>query len=228
MLAEQVKAGSYDLGIAFDGDADRCLVVDENGNEVDGDKIMAICANALRREGKLHNDGFVATVMSNLGLHKYCAENGLKLLCAAVGDRNVLEMMQKENMVLGGEQSGHIIFLEHLTTGDGQLAALQFLRILCESGKTVSELANCIGKYPQVLLNVAGPHDNGEKKALMASEPVQKACREGEAMLAGDGRILVRASGTEALIRVMVEASTEDMAMRVAEYVADVVKNAQN
>ena len=226
-LAECVKDGAYDIGIAFDGDADRCLVVDEKGNEVDGDKIMAICARYLRQKGKLQNDGFVATVMSNLGLHKYCAENNLKILCAAVGDRNVLEMMQKENMVLGGEQSGHIIFLEHLTTGDGQLAALQFLRILCDSQQSVSVLANDIAKYPQILLNVAGPHDNGKKKELMSSEPVQKACREGEEMLSGDGRILVRASGTEALIRVMVEASTEDMARKVAEYVAAAVENAQ-
>ena len=226
-LSERVRNGYYDLGIAFDGDADRCLVVDENGREVDGDKIMAICARYLRKQGKLQNNGFVATVMSNLGLHKYCAENDLKLLCAAVGDRNVLELMQKENMVLGGEQSGHIIFLEHLTTGDGQLAALQFLQILCESGMPVSKLANDIAKYPQILINVAGPHDNGEKKALMASEPVQAACRDGENMLAGDGRILVRASGTEALIRVMVEASTEEMAQKVAETVAKAVENAQ-
>jgi len=226
-LADQVRAGKYDLGIAFDGDADRCLVVDENGNEVDGDKIMAICANALREQGKLTGEGFVATVMSNLGLHKYCAEHHLKLLCAAVGDRNVLEMMQKEGMVLGGEQSGHIIFLEHLTTGDGQLAALQFLQILCRSGKSVSALAGDIGRYPQILLNVAGPHDNGEKKALMESEPVQAAVRMGEEMLCGDGRILVRASGTEALIRVMVEASTQESACKVAQIVADAVENAQ-
>lgn len=227
MLAKKVKQGGYDLGIAFDGDADRCLVVDEKGNEVDGDKIMAICAKYLRSQGKLKNNGFVATVMSNLGLHKYCAENDLKILCAAVGDRNVLEMMQKEDMVLGGEQSGHIIFLEHLTTGDGQLAALQFLQILCRSGMRVSRLTGDIGRYPQVLLNVKGPHDNAAKKALMASDPVQEAVRQGEQLLAGDGRILVRASGTEALIRVMVEASTEEMASKVAEMVAATVENAQ-
>ena len=227
MLADRVKSGHYDLGIAFDGDADRCLAVDETGREVDGDKIMAICANALRQQGKLKKDGFVATVMSNLGLHKYCAENQLKILCAAVGDRNVLEMMQRENMVLGGEQSGHIIFLEHMTTGDGQLAALQFLQIICRTGKTVSQLAGDIARYPQILLNVAGPHANADKKALMESEPVQEAVRRGEEMLAGDGRILVRASGTEALIRVMVEASTESVAHRVAEMVAETVTNAQ-
>ena len=227
MLSKRVVNGYYDLGIAFDGDADRCLIVDENGNEVDGDKIMAICAKYLRQKGKLKNDGFVATVMSNLGLHKYCAQNDLKLLCAAVGDRNVLELMQKEGMILGGEQSGHIIFLEHMTTGDGQLAALQFLQILCESGTTVSKLAGDIGRYPQVLINIAGPHNNTDKNALMSSEPVQAAVRQGEQMLAGDGRILVRASGTEALIRVMVEASTEEIARNVAEMVAKTVENAQ-
>lgn len=226
-LAARVVEGKYDLGLAFDGDADRCLAVDETGREVDGDKIMAICANSLRQQGKLQNGGFVATVMSNLGLHKYCADHDLKILCAAVGDRNVLEMMQKEHMVLGGEQSGHIIFLEHLTTGDGQLAALQFLQILCRSGKKVSALAGDIARYPQVLLNVAGPHDNGDKKALMASEPVQEAVRRGESMLAGDGRILVRASGTEALIRVMVEASSETRAYSVAKMVAETVENVQ-
>lgn len=227
MLAQRVKQGGYDLGIAFDGDADRCLVVDEKGNEVDGDKIMAICARDLRQQGKLKNGGFVATVMSNLGLHKYCAENDLKILCAAVGDRNVLELMQKEDMVLGGEQSGHVIFLEHMTTGDGQLAALQFLQILCKSAVRVSKLAGDIARYPQVLLNVKGPHDNAAKKALMESEPVQAAVRKGEEMLAGDGRILVRASGTEALIRVMVEASTQESAQTVAEMVAGTVENVQ-
>lgn len=227
-LADAVRQGNYDLGIAFDGDADRCLAVDENGNEVDGDKIMAICARNLREKGQLRQNGFVATVMSNLGLHKYCKENNLKILCAAVGDRNVLEMMQKEGMNLGGEQSGHIIFLNHMTTGDGQLAALQFLQIICESGMKVSRLSGDIDRYPQILLNVAGPHDNVEKKALMACDAVQAAVQKGEQMLAGDGRILVRASGTEALIRVMVEASTEETARQVAEMVAEVVKNAQN
>lgn len=227
MLSERVRAGYYDLGIAFDGDADRCLVVDENGQEVDGDKIMAICAKNLRDQGKLSKNGFVATVMSNLGLHKYCSENDLTLLCAAVGDRNVLEMMQKENMVLGGEQSGHIIFLDHMTTGDGQLAALQFLQIVCRSGQRVSKLAGQIQKYPQVLINVAAPHDNTEKKAFMNSEGVKEAIRKGEEALAGDGRILVRASGTEALIRVMVEASSEEAARSVAEMVATTVENLQ-
>lgn len=226
-LSERVKNGYYDLGIAFDGDADRCLVVDENGKEVDGDKIMAICARSLHQAGKLQNDGFVATVMSNLGLHKYCKENGLKLLCANVGDRNVLELMQKEGMVLGGEQSGHIIFLEHLTTGDGQLAALQFMNILCHSGMPVSRLAADIGRYPQVLINVPGPHAKADKEAILKSDALQAAMAEGNRLLAGDGRILVRPSGTEALIRVMVEASSEELAQKVARGIADTVENLQ-
>ena len=139
MLQKGVVEGHYDLGIAFDGDADRCLAVDELGREVDGDHIMAICADTLVAQNKLRGGGFVATVMSNIGLHKYCEAEGLRLLCAPVGDRNVLELMQKEGMVLGGEQSGHIIFLDHMTTGDGQLAALQFLSIVQQSGKKVSE-----------------------------------------------------------------------------------------
>ena len=129
-LCDAVKAGGYDLGIAFDGDADRCLTVDEQGCVIDGDKMMAICAAEMEKKGRLHGGGFVATVMSNIGLHKYCAEHGLRLLCASVGDRNVLELMQKEGMRLGGEQSGHIIFLDYMPTGDGQLAALQFLSLI--------------------------------------------------------------------------------------------------
>lgn len=188
---------------------------------------MAICAKFLHQQGRLKNDGFVATVMSNLGLHKYCKEKNLKLLCASVGDRNVLELMQKEHMILGGEQSGHIIFLEHMTTGDGQLAALQLMQILCQTGSTMSQLASEIGRYPQELINVPGPHHNEKKKALMESESVQNAIRQGEALLSGDGRILVRASGTEALIRVMVEAPTAQKAKMVAQEVANAVENAQ-
>lgn len=227
MLSRCVKSGYYDLGIAFDGDADRCLIVDETGREVDGDIFMAICARALREEGKLQNNGFVATVMSNLGLHKYCHENNLKLLCANVGDRNVLEMMQKEHMVLGGEQSGHIIFLEHMTTGDGQLAALQFLQILCRSGKTVSQLAAEFTRYPQVLINVPAPHDNTAKRAILDSEAVKKAIKEEEDLLQGDGRILVRPSGTESLIRVMVETSKEQTAKEIAERIGTVIQTQQ-
>ena len=226
MLAEKVREGGYALGLAFDGDADRCLSVDENGGLIDGDQIMAICADTLTKQGKLTGSGFVATVMSNIGLHKYCAEHGLRLLCAAVGDRNVLEMMQREGMALGGEQSGHIIFLEHMTTGDGQLAALQLLSILAQSGRRASELASAVTRYPQVLLNVR-VGGNDEKKAIMESPLLGEAIRKAEAGLGGNGRVLVRASGTEPLIRVMVEAGSEQTARETAETMVHAVENLQ-
>ena len=226
MLAEKVREGGYALGLAFDGDADRCLAVDENGGLIDGDQIMAICADTLTKQGKLTGSGFVATVMSNIGLHKYCAEHGLRLLCAAVGDRNVLEMMQRGGMALGGEQSGHIIFLEHMTTGDGQLAALQLLSILAQSGRKASELASAVTRYPQVLLNVR-VGGNDEKKAIMESPLLGEAIRKAEAGLGGNGRVLVRASGTEPLIRVMVEAGSEQTARETAETLVYAVENLQ-
>lgn len=227
MLSQKVRDGHFDVGIAFDGDADRCLAVDEKGNEIDGDKIMCLCANAMQESGDLKNGGFVATVMSNMGLHKYAAEHGYKILTAPVGDRFVREMMVKEDMVLGGEQSGHIIFLNHMPTGDGQLTALHFLSIISKYGTAVSDLVSAIEKFPQVLINVPGPHDNGEKAALIASEAVQEAIRVEEEKFAGNGRILVRPSGTEPLLRVMVEAPEQEICQNVAERIAKVIENAQ-
>ena len=225
-LSRAVREGGFQLGLAFDGDADRCLAVDENGCEIDGDQIMAVCAEYLTAQGKLQSEGFVATVMSNLGLHKFCEQQHLKLLCAAVGDRNVLELMQKEHMVLGGEQSGHIIFLEHMTTGDGQLAALQFLSILGESGKTASELAGQITHYPQILQNVK-VGSNEEKTAILNSRELAQATAREEVQLTGRGRILLRASGTEPLIRVMAEADTQDLAESVVKTLVEAVENVQ-
>ena len=226
LLSQRVVAGQYDLGIAFDGDADRCLCVDETGCEIDGDQIMAICATALAQRGKLVGGGFVATVMSNIGLHKYCKAQGLRLLCASVGDRNVLELMQKEGMCLGGEQSGHIIFLEHMTTGDGQLAALQFLSILSQSGQKASELRARIPRYPQVLKNVR-VGGNDEKTHILQSEGLAQAVRTAEAQLGADGRVLIRASGTEPLIRVMVEAGTQQQAQALADALSNTVESLQ-
>lgn len=226
-LGRLVAQGCYDVGIAFDGDADRCLAVDENGNEIDGDKIMALCAAAMKEAGDLKNDGFVATVMSNMGLHKYAKEHGYRVLCANVGDRNVREMMVREDMVLGGEQSGHIIFLEHMPTGDGQLTALHFLSIISKYGAPVSSLISQIKRFPQVLINVPGPFDGGEKTALIESQTVQSAIRVQEEVLGDSGRILVRPSGTEALLRVMVEAQDEETATAVAQELASVIENAQ-
>lgn len=225
-LSRAVREAGADLGLAFDGDADRCLAVDEAGNEIDGDQIMAVCADFLTAQGKLQSGGFVATVMSNLGLHKFCEERKLKLLCAAVGDRNVLELMQKESMVLGGEQSGHIIFLEHMTTGDGQLAALQFLSILGASGKKASELAGRITHYPQVLKNVR-VSSNEEKTLVMNSPALREICAREEEKLTGRGRILLRPSGTEPLIRVMAEADTQDVAESVVQTLVEAVENIQ-
>lgn len=227
LLAERVVAGCYDLGLAFDGDADRCLAVDEKGGVVDGDRILAVCAADLKKRGKLKNNGFVATVMSNLGLHKYAEEQGMKLLCSGVGDRYVLELMRDKGMVLGGEQSGHIIFLDHMTTGDGQLSGLQFLQIVARSMLPVSQLVSAVKQYPQVLVNVAGPHDNAAKEALTNCEPVRAAVAEAEKGLNGEGRVLLRPSGTEALIRVMVEAGTEGEAKQAAQLVAAAVENAK-
>ena len=226
-LQAKVVAGCYDIGIAFDGDADRCLVVDEKGQLVDGDRIMAICAAHLLERGQLKNGGFVATVMSNLGLHRFAEDHGLRLACSAVGDRHVLELMQEKGYVLGGEQSGHIIFLDHMTTGDGQLAALQFLQILCQSGQSVSRLAARVPQYPQVLRNVPAPHDAAGKDALVHHPAVQAAVARAEELLGGDGRVLLRPSGTEPLLRVMAEAGTEELAAQAVAIVAESVETAQ-
>ncbi len=227
VLGGLVVEGHYDVGIAFDGDADRCLAVDELGCEIDGDKIMALIATAMKEAGDLQQDSFVATVMSNMGLHKYAKEKGYRVLCANVGDRNVREMMVKEGIVLGGEQSGHIIMLNHMPTGDGQLTALHFLSIISKYKCRVSELVSEIKRYPQVLINVPGPHDAQEKAALIASPAVQAGIAFWEQRLSGDGRILVRPSGTEALLRVMVEALDENKAQDVAMAIAGIIQNEQ-
>ncbi|MBQ5799832.1 MAG: phosphoglucosamine mutase [Oscillospiraceae bacterium] len=223
-LAKRVVDGKYDIGVAFDGDADRCLMVDEKGNVIDGDKIMAVCASYMKRNGRLDGNTIVATVMSNLGLHEFCKNNGIDLVCTAVGDRNVLEKMVECGYRIGGEQSGHMIFTEYATTGDGQLSALQFLEILALSDKSASELVSVCPQYPQVLLNVSVSAERGVKEGIMASEVLAAAIKSEEVFLNGEGRILVRASGTEALIRVMVEAKTTNNAQLVAERLVKVIK----
>lgn len=222
-LCTMVKAGGYDLGLAFDGDADRCLACDELGADIDGDQIMAVCGRDLKNRGELPGDAVVATVMSNLGLHVFCRENGLQLLCTDVGDRNVLEKMEEQGYVLGGEQSGHMIFRRFATTGDGQLTALQLLNLLHKSGKKASQLTGDCRRYPQVLVNVPVA-DKEKKTAIMASERLKAAVAEREAALNGEGRILVRPSGTEALIRVMVEAREEHTAANCANELAELIK----
>ena len=180
---------------------------------------------ALRRTGKLTNNAMVATVMSNLGLHEFCRKEQIDLVCTAVGDRHVLEKMVECDYAIGGEQSGHMIFREYATTGDGELTALQFLKALKAAGKPASELAGCCAQYPQELINVALAAVPGEKERIMASPVLQQTVREQEAKLGDEGRILIRPSGTEALIRVMVEAKTDEIARSVAEDLAKLVKN---
>lgn len=223
-LSAMTVAGKYQLGIAFDGDADRCLLVDEKGQTIDGDKVMAVCASELKRQGKLSGNTVVATVMSNLGLHEYCRENGLDLVCTAVGDRHVLEKMLADGFAIGGEQSGHTIFREYATTGDGELTALQFLQTLRRSGVPASRLAARCPQYPQELINVDVPHTPGVKERIMADEGLRQETRRWEEKLNGQGRILIRPSGTEALIRVMVEAKTTEIAHQVASVLADFIK----
>ena len=223
-LKAMVKAGNYDLGVAFDGDADRCLMVDETGEEIDGDQVIAACGLELLEKGQLPGRAIVGTVMSNLGLHKFCEAHGMSLCCTAVGDRNVLEKMEEQGWVLGGEQSGHTIFRRYATTGDGQLTALQFLDLLRRSGKKASELVAGCQRFPQVLINIPVA-DKAKKEAIMAAQSIRDAVAEQEAALAGSGRVLVRPSGTEALIRVMVEAATQADAQKVAEHLANVIKN---
>ena len=224
-LQETVVNDGYDIGVAYDGDADRCLMVDEKGNIIDGDKIMAVCAMDMRRAGKLNGNAIVATVMSNLGLHEFCQREKIRLVCTDVGDRHVLEEMLACGYCIGGEQSGHMIYTEYATTGDGELTSLQFLQILKRSGKKASELVSCCAQYPQVLVNVPVASRRGVKEQIMASEILAAAIRKQEAKLGQEGRILLRPSGTEALIRVMVEAKTEEMAHFYAEELVNVVKS---
>ena len=223
-LCQGVVEGKYELGIAFDGDADRCLLVDEKGNIIDGDKVLAVCGRAMRHKGSLNGDAIVATVMSNLGLHEFCRKGDYNLVCTDVGDRHVLEKMIECGYMIGGEQSGHTIFREFATTGDGELTALQFIQAYCEAGVPASELVTCCAQYPQELINVPVSAVGGAKQRIMDDERLWERVRRQEEALQGEGRILVRPSGTEALIRVMVEAKTVETAHNVAQTLADFIK----
>ena len=223
-LCRGVVAGKYDLGIAFDGDADRCLLVDEKGHIIDGDKVLAVCGKAMRRKGSLNGNAIVATVMSNLGLHEFCRKGDFLLVCTDVGDRHVLEKMIECGYMIGGEQSGHTIFREDATTGDGELTALQFIQAYCEAGVPASELVSCCAQYPQELINVPVSAVGGAKERIMADDRLWEQVRSQEEALNGEGRILVRPSGTEALIRVMVEAKTVEVAHNVAKTLAEFIK----
>lgn len=219
-LAAAVLEHGADLGIAHDGDADRCLAVDHTGRVIDGDRIMAILALALRARGELVDDTLVATVMSNLGLRLAMAEHGIRMLETKVGDRYVLEAINEHGLALGGEQSGHIIFSQHATTGDGILTGLQLAAEVARTGRSLAELADVITVLPQLLVNVKGV----DRAGLAADEGVAAAVRLAEEELGQTGRVLLRPSGTEPLVRVMVEAADEPTAQRIAHHLADVVR----
>jgi phosphoglucosamine mutase len=219
-LRELVARTHADVGLAHDGDADRVLFIDEKGQEVDGDFVLAICARALDDKGELPGHEVVSTVMANLGFMRACEALGLNVPTTAVGDRYVLERMIEDGATLGGEQSGHIIFLDHNSTGDGLVTALQLLQVLHESGGTLSELKQVMRRYPQELINIKVASKAGwEENAAIAA-----AIEAAEKSLGDDGRLLVRASGTEPLIRVMVEAQEDATAHEVAAAVAAVVE----
>jgi len=221
-IQQYVKICKADIGLAFDGDADRVLAVDEVGNIIDGDKIMAIIGLDLKKENKLNNSTIVATVMSNLGLDVLARENGITIDKTQVGDRYVLEEMLKKGHIIGGEQSGHIIFLEHNTTGDGLITGLQLLQVLKKSGKKLSELASVMNIYPQVLKNARV--SNQKKYSYMSDEVIARSCNELEALFSGEGRVLIRPSGTEPLVRVMIEGKDIDFITERANELAILIE----
>lgn len=222
-LQEAVLSHGADVGLAHDGDADRCLAVDEKGNIVDGDHMLAICADMLRKEGKLAKNTLVTTVMSNIGLHQAMKRSGISLAITPVGDRYVLEEMLKEDFSLGGEQSGHIIFSEYATTGDGMITALQLLSACVKAGQPLSKLNAMMTTFPQLLINV----HVATKEGWEESESIRQAIRLGEEQLGGDGRILVRPSGTEPLIRVMAEGPSMEQLEEIVNQIASVVEAEQ-
>jgi phosphoglucosamine mutase len=218
MCREVVRRGA-DIGVALDGDADRVIFADENGNEVDGDGIMGLVAKYLSARDELKQRTLAATVMSNIGLEIAMKEIGIRLVRAPVGDRYVVDRMRRDGLNFGGEQSGHLIFLDQITTGDGVLSALQVMRILKETGKPLSELVSFVKRFPQILVNV----EVKEKKDLDSIPAVKRALDEGASRLQGKGRLLVRFSGTQSMCRVMAEGENEDQVRSVVEMVADAI-----
>ncbi|MGD6834424.1 phosphoglucosamine mutase [Sutcliffiella halmapala] len=219
-LAELVVEKGADIGLAFDGDGDRIIAVDEKGQIVDGDQIMFICAKYLSEQGRLRHNTVVSTVMSNLGFYKALEAAGVETKQTAVGDRYVVEEMKKGNYLLGGEQSGHIIFLDYNTTGDGMLTGLQLVNIMKLTKKSLSELAAEMTKFPQLLVNVKV----SDKHHVTENEKVAAVIAEVEAEMEGNGRILVRPSGTEPLVRVMAEAPTQELCNEYVERIVAVVR----
>lgn len=220
-IIDYVNGHNMDLGLAFDGDADRCLAVDEKGRLIDGDKLISVFAKDLKERGKLHNDTAVVTVMTNIGFKMFAAENGINVAETGVGDRYVLEEMLKNGYQIGGEQSGHIIFREYATTGDGQLTGVQFASAMVRSGKTASELAAIMTQYPQTIENVKV--SDAVKSILSTDEDIKAVIKQQEEILGDEGRVLVRASGTEPLVRVMIEGKNIKQINAMAKKIAAVI-----
>lgn len=221
-LVEYVKTHKVDAGIAFDGDADRCLAVDENGEPVDGDFIMAICGLDMKSRGKLNRNCIVGTIMTNLGFIKFCEANGIHFEATKVGDRYVLEEMLLENYSFGGEQSGHVIFRDFATTGDGQLTAAQLLSIMKRREAKLSSMTTVMERYPQTMKNIRVSPEG--KLAFYTDPKVKQAIDAATKMLAGNGRVIVRPSGTEPLLRVMVEGQDLALIEKIAEDISEVIK----
>ena len=222
ILQDFVVRNKCDVGLAFDGDADRFLAIDEKGNVVDGDKLIAIFANHMKIKGSLRNNTAVVTVMSNMGFFEFCSKKGINCEKTKVGDRYVLEKMLENDYIIGGEQSGHIIFLDHATTGDGELSALKLLCVMRETGKKLSELSEVMQVFPQILINVK-VSDFGKARFPNDTE-IQNAISTAEKELGSDGRVLVRVSGTEPLVRVMLEGKDESKISALGQEIAQVVK----
>ena len=220
-LISKVKEVQADLGIAYDGDADRCLLVTNDGDVIDGDYVLAICGKYLKEKGRLNNNAIVGTVMSNLGLRKFCESENINFVATKVGDRYVLEEMLNKDYVIGGEQSGHVIFKEYANTGDGELTSLMVLNILSERKCKLSELSSVMDKYPQVLVNVNVTKEG--KTSFGEDAEINALIKKYEEELNGDGRILIRASGTENLIRVMIEGKNTEEISRMANDIADLI-----
>ena len=220
VLQTYVKENNLDVGFAYDGDADRCLAVDEYGNLIDGDLILYICGKYLKEQGRLNDDTIVTTIMSNLGLYKACDKVGIKYEKTAVGDKYVYENMLQNNYSLGGEQSGHIIFSKYATTGDGILTSLLLMEVMLEKKQTLAKLAEDVTIYPQLLKNVKVV----DKKTARENPAVQTAIAKVTEALGDDGRILVRESGTEPVLRVMVEASSDELCLQYVDEVISVIR----
>lgn len=221
-LKKFVVENHLSLGVAYDGDGDRCLAIDEKGNEIDGDKLLAIISSNLKEKGKLKKDTIVATVMSNLGLNKYAKENSLALLQTKVGDRYVLEEMLKQDFNLGGEQSGHVILLDYNPTGDGILTSLMLIKAMLESKKQASELGDMVRLYPQVLVNAKVSND--KKYDYEKDKEIKEAIENLEKEFAGNGRVLIRPSGTEPLVRVMIEGEDQTDISKKAQEIANLIE----